>query len=327
MDRQGVVRELTKRGVLVTPEMLEGGGLEALHKHAPIQTHAPKKALPKLSVKIRRAERLPQMSVEDFGSYYNARYAGLRDMILKRMPALSINKAREGFSDVSVVGMVKEKGPGGFVLEDTTGEIFVVSGDDVAGDDVVGVRGVIKEGRMFQKELMWPDVPANNVRKAVPGVLLLSTFMDDIIRGVAGDFTLMFIPEEPNIEIADDEKRKLITRLPNPCAASINTEGSTFSLLIYTPTREVSLDDVVGFLKRRHLSPDKREISTKTDPYLIEPVPDLFWVISGERRVERYRGVTIIMTRKHDAVKYDTGTGEVSFAYNNPPPQTPHASS
>jgi hypothetical protein len=323
MDREEIVRALTKRGIIVTP-----GVLERIESGMPVeeavgQAEPPARKTPKtkLLVKIRRAEPMPRMSPEDFTSYYNNRYEGLKKLLLKRVNALSINKARESFSEVSVIGMVREKNPQGFTLEDTTGEIPVVSSDDITEDDVVGVRGVIKEGRLFQKELIWPDVPPNSGARLIPSMtLLLSTFLDENIRQAAPGFSLMIVPERPGMELTEDEKRKLITDLPNPCLATIDREGTDFSVLVYKPARQLSPQEAAGLLKKRHLSPDRGEISTRTDPFLIEPVPDLLWIISGERHFERYRGVGIIMTKENDAVKYDAGTGRVYFAYDKPAP-------
>ncbi len=326
MDRQAMVRELTKKGILVTPEMLEEARSGMLHKQATGQAHTPlpeKQPKTRLSVKVTRTEGMPKMSADDFISYYNSRYNGLRDILLKKMSALSINKARESFSEVSVIGMVKERNSQGFVLEDTTGEVPVVSSDEAREDDVVGVKGTIREGRLFQREIIWPDVPLGNGARFVPGMtLLLSTFLDENTRRAFQNFSLVFIPERPETELTEEEERKLITTLPNPCSATINKENIKFHLLIYRPNRPVSKQEALEMLRRRHLSPDKREISTTTDPYLIEPVPDLFWIISEERHIERYKGVTVIITRKQDAVKYNAETGEACFAYDNTPSHT-----
>jgi len=320
MDRQAVVRELTKKGIIVTPEMLEGDGPGMPHKGDASQAPLSKQPKARLSVKVARVDGLPRMSAGDFTSYYNSRYNGLRDILLKKMPALSINKARESLSEVSVIGMVKERTPQGFVLEDTTGEIPVVSSDEVRDDDVVGVKGAVREGRLFQGGLVWPDIPLSNGARFVPGMtLLLSTILDEGIRKAARDASLVFIPERPETALTEDEERRLITALPNPCHAAIMKEDETFNLLIYHPGRPVSGQDALGMLRRRHLSPDRREISTTTDPYLIEPVPDLFWIMSQERHTERYRGVTVIITGNQDAVKYNAETGEATFTHDIAP--------
>jgi hypothetical protein len=285
MDRQARVRELTKKGILVTPEMLEGG-CPAAPKEEGARATPPKQPRSRLSVRMARTEALSRMSADDFASFYNARYTGLRDILLKKMSALSINKARESASAVSVIGMVREKTPQGFVLEDTTGEIPVMSSEDVGEDDVVGLKGSVREGRLFQGEIVWPDIPLSNGARFVPGMtLLLTASLDEGIRRAAGDISLMFIPDRPDAPPTGEDERRMITPLPNPCRATIHKDDRAFNLLIYRPGRPVSGQDALGMLRRRHLSPGRGEIYSRTDPFLIEPAPDLFWIISGERYI------------------------------------------
>lgn len=317
MDQQEIVKQLTQKGVIVTPEMLEkikSGELDSL---AVKPLAEPKeKTKPTLSVKIRKTERLSRASTKDFISYYNARYEGLRGILLKKMTALSINKAK-GSSEASVIGMVRENTPQGFVVEDATGEIDVVGKEDVREDDVVGVKGAIREGRLFVNEMVWPDIPLNNEPQFIPGMsLLLTTAIDENIEKLIKDFSLVFMPGTAKPDLSEQERNKLITGLPNPCLATINKEGKEFSLLIYQPNRTIPPKEAVGLLRRRHLSPEKKEIFSKTDPYFIDPVPNLFWIISEDRHVERYKGVTIIITKKQDAAKYDVETGKAYFAYD-----------
>jgi DNA polymerase II small subunit/DNA polymerase delta subunit B len=324
MDQQEIVRHLTQKGVIVTPEMLKkikSGELDSLA----VQTTAkPKeKAKPTLSVKIKKTERLSRMSPKDFVSYYNTRYEGLKEILLKKMTALSINKARET-AEASVIGMVKEKNVQGFVLEDATGDIDVISKEEVREDDVVGVRGVIREGKLFQTEMVWPDVPLNHTAQFIPDMtLLLTTTIDENIKKIMKDFNLVFMPDKHETEPTMEESNKLIANLPNPCLATINKEGNEFNLLLYKPNRTISAKEALELLRRRHLSPDKKEIFSKTDPYFIEPVPSLFWIISDNQHVERYKGVTIIITKKQDSAKYDAETGKVYFAYDRKSPENP----
>jgi hypothetical protein len=312
MDKKDIVRQLTQRGVLVTPEVLER--IESGEIKVPdsqLLTAQPKEKS-KLSVVIRKNERLKRMSPKDFVSYYNSRYNGLRKMLAEKMQAVSINRVRDITSEAAVIGMIRERNAQGFVLEDGTGEVSVASKDDVREDDVVGVRGTVREGRIIQRELVWPDVPLSNRARSVPGLtLLLATFMDEKIRRAARDISLVFM----HGPAAPEEEGNIMTGLPNPCHATIKREGSEFRMLIYRPESPISPREAVGLLRKRSLAPGRAEIASAEDPYLIDPVPDIFWVLSDKRHVERYKGVTIIMTKKQDAVKYDAGTGEVPFAY------------
>jgi DNA polymerase II small subunit/DNA polymerase delta subunit B len=312
MDKREIVRQLTQRGVLVTPEVLER--IESGEIKAPDSQPATQpRERARLSATIRKTEKLKRMSPKDFVSYYSNRYNGLRKMLAEKMQAVSINRVGDITTEVAVIGMVRERNAQGFVLEDGTGEVSVASKDDVQEDDVVGVRGMVREGRIIQRELVWPDIPLSNRARSVPGLtLLLATFMNEKIRKAARDISLVFMhgPAAP-----EETEGNIMTALPNPCHAVINREGSEFRMLIYRPESPISPKEAFMLLRKRSLPPAREEIPSAEDPYLIDPVPDIFWVLSDRRHVERYKGVTIVMTGGHDAVKYDAGTGESFFAY------------
>ena len=316
MKNQDVVRELTRQGILVTPEILKKvrdggfGGKEIQQSPSPL----PKKT--KLSVKIKKPITEKKMSPEDFVAYYNTRYMGLRNILLKKTDALSINKAKHGFSEVSVIGMVGEKTAQGFVLEDATGNISVVSREDVRKDDVVGVGGVVREGKLFQKEIVWPDVPATNKPTTIPGLkLLFTTFFNDAIIDSLGEFSLVFAPGADGSGVAEPDKLKVVSDITSPCFATIKKDGSEFVVLVYKPKNPPTSEDAVSLLKRRHLMPGVDEVLSATDQHMIEPVPDIFWVISNQRGIETYNGVTVIISKEHDAVRFDAEIGEAHFAH------------
>lgn len=319
MDTESVVRELTQRGIIVTPEMLEKirKGETGLPPTQPREekkrTERPPK--PTLSVKIRKTERLPKMSPQDFISYYNKRYEGLKSILLRKMEALSINKIKDTFSEVSVIGMVRDKTPGGFIIEDATGDIVVVGAGEVEPDDVVGVRGTIREGQIFLTELIWPDVPLNNKTGNIQGTtLLLTTGLGENIMENLDDFSLVFVSGGEAGGLSAGARKNVIAGLPNPCHATIKKENSELTLLIYVPEKKIAPENAARLLRRRHLSPEKKHIFSTSDPFLIEPVPDIFWIVADKQHVERYKGVTIIMSREGDAVKFEAETGKVYLA-------------
>ena len=100
MEQQDVVRELTKKGIIVTPEMFrklrEDGGPTT----TPKQLAAPGPRT-KLSVRTRVSETVERVSPEDFTTHYNNRYTRLKDVLLKKMDAVSISNVGGGFSEVS----------------------------------------------------------------------------------------------------------------------------------------------------------------------------------------------------------------------------------
>ena len=95
------------------------------------------------------------MEPKDFSDYYNSRYEHLKEILLKKTKAVSINNAKKSFNDVSVIGMVKELTDSGFVLEDPTGEIEVQSKSDVSEDDVIAATGFVRNNPSQVSPLEW----------------------------------------------------------------------------------------------------------------------------------------------------------------------------
>ena len=269
---------------------------------------------PKQILELYKTKKLQKMSPRDFLEYYNNKYTGLRDILLKKIQAVSINKASESYSEVSVIGMVRETVPGGFVMEDETGEITVISRENVEPDDVVGASGHIKEGQLFSSGLIWPDVPLNNKPNPSIGLNILFVWkVNERIMKIIDSFGLVFARAESGINPTEIEQ-KVVQGLPNPCHARIISDSGELRLLFYEPATPPASEACRIFLRRRHFSPDKKNIFSTTDPFLIDPVPDVCWLISDKQHVERYKGVTIIMSRKQDVVKYDAKEGKVFFA-------------
>lgn len=321
MQPEQILRKLTEKGILVTPGMMEGirsGELsyESITGSPPGKPSPGRKHM--LSVKTKNTARMERMSPQDFIKYYNNRFDGVKAILLKKMDAVSINKLADGFSDVSVIGMVRERIPHGFVVEDATGDIEVVSKEPVQDDDILGAVGTVKEGKLFASQIIWPDVPLKNGASFIPGLtFLLTTSPDENIRRIASGFGLVFFPGGDAALFPGNEKR-IICDIMSPSHITITKEGKEFRILFYKPPGKASKDEAVSYLKKRHLLPDKKEISSTSDPFLLDPVPDLIWIVGGERSIERYKGATIIISGTDDSIRYDAGTGQASFAYEQP---------
>jgi len=317
MDEKEMVRNLNEKGVLVTPEMMEkirkgeNAIPEEAHKTTP-RPKNPKKS--KLSVKITKPSSMERLTPDDFRSYYTNRYNALRDILLKKMDIVSINKIKDAGKNASIIGMVRERVAGGFMLEDTTGEVEVISRDKVDEDDVIGVVGEVKEGKLAQSQMIWPDVPLTNAPVMMDGMnLLFADSMDSGIGSMLDGFDLVFLTCGGN-ETGKDATSKVIICKDTPCHIEISHGGKALNIMIHKPKEAPNRDDVLGYLRKRHLSPDKHEIRSTSDPFFIDPVPDILWVIGSMRHMERYKGVTMIISNPGDAFKYDSGTGEAFFA-------------
>ena len=321
MEPEQVLKKLTEKGVMVTPDMMKrirSGELGISDQVAPSDVGERRRPKTGLVVKTSSVSRKDRLSTQDFIKYYNNRFDGLRSIILKKMGAVSINKLSDGHSLVSVIGMVRERLPHGFVLEDATGEVEVVCNLPVQADDVVGVKGEIREGKLLMSELVWPDVPLRNSASFVDRlILLLTTGAEENVRKMMNGFSIVLYPGGDTTRFTNEEKKRTITNHPVPSHITITKDGNEFRILIYKPGEKATKDDAISYLRKRHLSPDKKRIFSTTDPFLIDPIPDLLWLVGGTRDIMRYKGVTIIITEDGDTLRYDAGTGQAHFTHES----------
>jgi hypothetical protein len=311
MTPEEAVRKLTEDGVIVTPEIMKritSGDMSDLDAASPEHN---RESSPKLSVKIRNIDGPDTMSPKDFIDYYNNRFESLKEIILGKMDAVSINKISEG-QPASVIGMVRERTSHGYIIEDATGDTEIVTNEPLLQDDVIGARGTMREGKVMVSGIVWPDVPPDNPLVAPHDMpLLLADRLDGGIVGMLDQFGVVFVRNPP---VPQDAGKNVMSDLPNPCHATIKKDGMKMPVLIFRPSEPVSPRDALGMLKRRHLLPKKNEIRSAIDHYVIDPVPGLFWIISNQRHVERYNGIVMVMSKDGDVVKYDPDTGEAFFA-------------
>ncbi|MFQ5647841.1 MAG: hypothetical protein ACE5FW_01270 [Candidatus Aenigmatarchaeota archaeon] len=288
MSKRDLVRRALEHGLLVSPEQLEKldeAGLKAMLAQSAqggkTFVEAPEKKS-QITVKIRKTKAKKELTPKDFVQFYNAKYSGIKDMLLRKMRAVSINKLKGMFSDVAVIGMVKEHTPKGLVLEDSTGEVEVITKDQPGLDDVLGIRGAVREGRLFPKEFVYPDIPLDHKPARVPGVrVILSTQPDP-----PASADLVFTPGEA--------KGRAIGFKENPAWITVSKSGQKAGILAYAPGQETSVKEAVGWLRKRCLPHGRKEVPGPDNPFLIKAVPEILWVISAEAGTELYKGVRVI---------------------------------
>jgi len=261
---------------------------------------------PTISIKIRQPSTAPKLSPEDFVKYYNNKYNSIKNILLKKTDALSINKVNNSTLPVAVIGIVKEKTPNGFVLEDPTSEMEVIAkseSENITEDDVLAVKGNAREGKLFGKEIILPDVP--------------------LTHPVGGIDATLFITGKPpntpeNIDVVCSPEKiigpdKTNSDIPNPAWITITKQEKSVRFLVYKPGNETTISDAVEMLKKRHLSPRRNQVASSDDPFLIDPVPDVFWINSKERGFKAYKGVTVISCGQDGSARIDLATKKVDF--------------
>jgi DNA polymerase II small subunit len=147
-----------------------------------------KKAEKKEEVKIlfSYTKESTKRTVQDFVHYFNSRYKALEPLLSGRqeltgLTSISRAKTKEKKEVVSIIGMVSEKSISKnnniiLSLEDTTGVISVMFNQnkpelfnmakEIVEDEVIAVTGSLGNNILFANNLIFPDVPAKELKKA-----------------------------------------------------------------------------------------------------------------------------------------------------------------
>jgi DNA polymerase II small subunit/DNA polymerase delta subunit B len=308
--KEQIVKRFLKEGVLLTPEALgriTENNLDATLERAAASKPAvfsfheedrPEHSGP--SVEVRKLQKRLKLQPQDFTKYYNARFGGLRDILQKKMEGVvSVANARKSGSPAATIGMVGEQTQRGFLIEDTTGSMEVISrSEDVRADDVIGVKGGVKEEKLFAEEIIWPDVPMSRSHSRPEMSVMLSE--KDGHKGI-----VVATPEA----VFDHEKKR--TALPSPGWITISRGGVSATLLVYRPEKPVAQKEAAAWLRRRHLCPGRNQIRGTEDPFLIEPIPDILWIVQADKWNESYKGVMIVSSDGKVPVRVDLASGNV----------------
>jgi DNA polymerase II small subunit/DNA polymerase delta subunit B len=323
--REEMVKKALEAGIMLTPGLLdeldenklEEMIVDAKRKSKSLLTEREKQSKSKLVVKASRIVPSSRMGTGDFTKYYNNKYNGIRKLLLKKMDAMSINKVSGSYDDVSIIGMIRESIPGGFILEDPTGEIEVISENPYGMDDVIGVRGITREGKIIAKEIVFPDVPLDNHPRKLNNIsILLTTSLMGSLRKHVESTNFTLIPNLGSEALDEKEKMQVITNFTNPTRISISSGGAEIRILIYKPEKDMNQKQAVDYLRKRHLSPQRNRILSQEDHFLIDPIPDILWLIAPKKYLENYKGVTLISCESPHAAVVNLETREVRFEHD-----------
>ena len=210
-------------------------------------------------------------TVQDYVKALNERYSFLQSILVKKLElsdVVSINKI--GFSEVTVIGMVKSKEEKAdkfyMTIEDPTGEIdTVVSktlGEKINVDDVLAVSGRLGSKLLLVDRLLFPDVSIKPV-----------VFTEDSVKVSFGDKDVKADYQVRATKVIDNIKKKE-TPVSSPCAFRIGDVN--FLMLLGS--------DPLDALKKRY-------VKSGEDCMNIEAVPDI--VISDSVN-SNYKGISIV---------------------------------
>jgi len=160
MDKKEIVRHFLEKGFLVSPTMLnsaEKEGIETSHSGGLVLVPIPK---PELRIIKKQPRGKQKLNPADFYKYYQSKFNSLKPLIFSRMQdAVSINNAKNEHGRISIICMVRKKTSSGFIAEDMTGVIEAVCSHKADEDDVIGITGSMREGKIIAD-----DTPAELAR-------------------------------------------------------------------------------------------------------------------------------------------------------------------
>lgn len=300
MDKKDVVQKLLESRLLVSPKIIDkitDKNINDYIQNTKTLIVDPPINQSQINVVFRKKKIKNKLTIQDFVKYYNNMYEHLRKILLKKTEATSINKVGGISSEVTVIGMVKEPDSGGFILEDTTGHITVISNTMPKINSVIAVTGVVRENKLFKKDITYPDIP---LPKTIPtiGANILFTTNREIERD---GYNIIFTSTK-------EEAPGIYNIESNPSWAEVDMGSQKITVLIYKTEEAIMETDVVNHLKTRMLP---MKTTTPNTNILIDTVPDLIWLIQEPEWMKNYKGITLISTSTSASV--DMKTREVKL--------------
>jgi hypothetical protein len=289
MEKKDILELFLKNGILLSPEEFE-----ATDEKNYMQLLERRSGEKKDSEVAVFRPKTGKISCEQFIKICSSKFEFLKDEILKKTEAVSINKGKRVFSEATIIGRVKEMTSNGFILEDITGETEVVSeGKDIHISDILGLKGFFRENKFFPNQVIWPDIPLDNSPERSGAGVTLTTKVKEDMSGV--------------IVCPDSEKTaNVITGFGRFGVIKVSKQHVKSVIIAYSPPNEVSEDAAVKILKKRVI-PEKDIVEN-----MITEIPGILWLFNNGRNwTKNYRGVLVISSDSGSFAEYDGG--EVVF--------------
>ncbi len=227
---------------------------------------------------IKQLQRKKEFSMPELVAAWNTRFSILQSALMRKPElsrAVSIANAGGKCSVIGNVNITETKTE----IEDPTGTVQIVlpAGVKVFEDDVIGVGGIVSQGVLHADDVVFPDIPMHQQKKA------------DTSIGINMQADYILQPEE--------------------CVAEwVDCNGIIVVLFrLDEETKEkFGANENLGheILKRRHFSGAPFD--------LLEPVPDILFIIGAENFVLHYKGTTAIGVKARARIKM--GDRTVEFA-------------
>jgi uncharacterized protein YrzB (UPF0473 family) len=276
MDKRNIIYLFLKNGVMLSPEEAE-----AIDETNYMQLLEKKLSENKGGAAVVSEPKRGRISCEEYIKTCGKNFEFLRDVLLRKTDAVSINKGKKIFSRVTIIGRARETRGNGFVVEDVTGETEVVGeNNDVKAMDILGLRGSFKENRFHPEQVIWPDIPLENNPPPLSMKITLATKIKDDMNGV------IIIPGR-------EKSENIISGFGRIGVIRIKKYGRETVVLAYSPENQINEDESVKILKKRTISAEGMVNN------VIKEIPNIFWLFNNARNwTSNYRGVVVVSTDK-----------------------------
>ncbi len=282
MQKDKIVRRFLEEGILLSPQTLESiddadieGTIQQARKEKCLVFGTKKAPYELVIEKITIKDRLQPA---DMASFYKKKFEGLKRILETKVEAVSINRAGKAFGSATIIGMVSEILPNGFVVEDTTGAIDVMSKDKPDIDDVIAVKGVGREGKFFASEIIFPDI---SILRKTRSIDMSITFLDEQKESGA-DICFSFEPlKDCNV-------------LPNPGHIRLKKGEESMYIIAYRPPFPITCKKAADLLKKRHLQLERNQIGSDKDSFIMADEPEIIWLHSNAAEKFVYKGTLIV---------------------------------
>ncbi len=282
MNKQQLVTKFLESGLLLTPKTLEDfSDKEDINsiinsvKSTNITLIKPNQTQtkPTLSYKINHQTHKQKLTTKDYTEYYNKKFNVIKNILTSKIDAVSINNLQKE-KEACIIGMIVDKINKGYLIEDQTRQVEIISDQQLQKNSVLGFKGVLKE-KFFANEVIYPDIPLNKQTKKTPEITLTTKQIETTRLTIS-----------PN---SKEKKENIISNFDLPAQISINLDQE-IKILVDKPELKVTKIQATQTLKQRFLP----ETNTPNQNNIIEEVPDIFWIIQQEEWKENYKGVLIV---------------------------------
>ncbi|HDD46152.1 MAG TPA: hypothetical protein ENG42_01640 [Candidatus Aenigmarchaeota archaeon] len=300
MDKKDIVKLFLKNKMLISPRLLDtikNGDVERIintYKSMGVLVadveNEPKKDIVIKKLGIEKAK----IGVSDIVKHNQKKYNILRDILLKKVNAISINNLQVTRGDVWIVGMVSER-EGNLIVEDMSGNISLALDEDRKKDietgDIIALNGFYSNGRFVVKNIAWPDVSIEKRKEVIE---------DKINLNKIGEGVSIIVGEKSKIE----KDVVNISKDDTPLYIFIGIREKGCSILVHKAN--MNKEECLSVLKKRQIKYKGGILSLALDKK-----PDIFWIINKDDWTLNYKGIIIVSLKEDSSAVIDIKNGNV----------------